>query len=135
MANTLRDSETGKLYEVSDREARTDDASPVSPKADYSMSVAARVVYFVGGVIISLLALRFLLMLFGANRGSVFVDFIYTASRPFVAPFFGIFNYTEQVGRSRFEFETLFAILIYALLTWAIARLLTLGKRDQTTSD
>jgi hypothetical protein len=129
MANTLRDSETGKLYEVTGRETSDDDAPPVSRKADYSMSVAARITYFIGGIIVALLALRFLLMLFGASRGSSFVDFIYSASQPFAAPFFGMFSYYAEVGVARFEFETLIAIAVYAIITWGIVRLLTIGKR------
>jgi cation transport ATPase len=128
MAQTLRDTRTGKLYQVDDTNIDTSDNSTAA-KAEYGTSVAARVVSFIGGVIMALLGLRFLLMLLGANRGNGLVDFIYTASYPFAAPFFGIFNYQEQIGRSRFEFETLIAIAVYGLIAWAIIRLLTIANR------
>ncbi|HWT55407.1 MAG TPA: hypothetical protein VN031_00040 [Candidatus Microsaccharimonas sp.] len=94
--------------------------------------LASRVVWFVAGVIIALLAFRFVLMLAGANRGSGFVDFIYNVSYPFAAPFFGIFNYHTTYGTSRIELTTLVAIAVYALIAWGIERLLTI-RRPRTT--
>lgn len=91
--------------------------------------VTARIVNLVGGVIISLLSLRFILFLLGANPSNGFANFIYTTSRPFVAPFFGLFNYKPEFGVARFEFETLIAIVIYALLTVLLTRLLTINRR------
>lgn len=109
----------------------TDDpVEPTSPKAEYRMSIAERVVYLVGGIIISLLALRFLLSLLGANRGNAFADFIYDTSHPFVSPFFGLFNYEEQFGTSRFEYETLIAIVVYVIIIAIVARLVTIGSRQ-----
>jgi uncharacterized protein YggT (Ycf19 family) len=93
------------------------------------MTVLERLVYLVGGIIIALLAVRFLLSLLGANKGNGFADFIYSASHPFVAPFFGLFNYDEQIGVSRFEFETLVAIVVYAIVMAILARLVTIGSR------
>ncbi len=122
MAQTFRDTRTGRLHTVNEID---DETTPV----EHSTNVAARIISFIGGVIMALLALRFILMLLGANRGNGFVDFIYSASYPFAAPFFGIFNYQEQFGVSRFEFETLIAILFYGLITWALARLVTIGNR------
>jgi hypothetical protein len=46
-----------------------------------------------------------------------------------VAPYFGLFNYDEQIGVSRFEFETLVAIVVYAIVMAILARLVTLGSR------
>jgi len=101
----------------------------VSPRAEYGMTLLERIIYLVGGIIIALLALRFLLSLLGANKGNGFADFIYSASHPFVAPFFGLFNYDEQIGVSRFEFETLVAIVVYAIVMAILARLVTIGSR------
>lgn len=87
---------------------------------------AARVIWFIAGVIITLLALRFLFLLLGANRGSGFVDFIYTMSYPFAAPFYGMFNYQSMYGVGRFEISTLVAIAVYALAAAGLARLITI---------
>src|SRR4051812_23017249 len=88
-----------------------------------------RLVSLIGGLIMASLAIRFLLSLLGANRANQFAHFIYTVSHPFVAPFFGLFNYNEQFGIARFEFETLIAIVFWGFVTWIITHLLTLGMR------
>ena len=49
--------------------------------------IAQRVIYYIGGVIVALLAVRLLLQLFGANQASEFVSFVYSLSGIFVAPF------------------------------------------------
>lgn len=92
-------------------------------------SLAARIVWFIAGVLITLLAFRFVLVLLGANQGSGFVDFIYSVSRPFAAPFFGVFGYAIEYGRSRVELSTLLAIAVYALVAYGIAKLLTIRQR------
>ena len=102
---------------------------PVTAQTDHRMNVAERVIWTVFGVIMGLLALRFLLRLLGANPNNAFADFIYTISEPFVAPFFGLFNYTVDLAQGRFEFETLIAILVYALIAWLLAKIVTIGKR------
>lgn len=93
--------------------------------------VAARVIWYVAGVIIVLLALRFVFALLGANKGNGFVDFIYSVSHPFAAPFFGIFNYQTEYGVSKFELSTLVAIAVYALIAWGLARLVTIRHPQQ----
>ncbi len=98
--------------------------------AEHGTSVAARIVGLVGYIIFALLAFRFVLSLFGANRGNPFADFIYDVSHPLVTPFFGLFNYTPQFGISRFEFETLIAMLFYGIVIGIIVRALTVGRRD-----
>lgn len=90
--------------------------------------LAARVVWYIAGVIIALLALRLVLQLLGANEGNAFVDLVYGLSGVFAAPFFGMFNYEPSYGVSYFEVSTFVAILIYALLGWGIAKLFTLGS-------
>ncbi len=96
--------------------------------APSSAVVSARIVYYIGGVIIGLLALRFILALLGAAQGNPFVDFVYALSGVFVMPFYGIFG-EPTYGASQLETSTLVAMLMYALITAAVARLLTLGSR------
>ncbi len=89
--------------------------------------IAQRVIYYIGGVIIALLAVRLLLQLFGANQESEFVNFIYGISGAFVTPFFGIFG-EPTFGQSQLETSTLVAIVIYSLLTVGLAKLLTIAR-------
>jgi YggT family protein len=93
--------------------------------------IGARIVYWIGGAIMSLLAIRLVLSLLGANRGNPFADFIYSLSYPFVSPFFGLFNYEPGYGQSQLELATIVAIIFYAILTIGIAKLFTLGSRHQ----
>lgn len=109
---------------------RTSDTvnDPVAEK-EYHRNFAVRVVWFIAGILNALLALRFILALLGANTGNAFVSFIYGITYPFVAPFFGVFNYTFELGQARFEGFTLLAIVVYTLAAYAISRLLTLTER------
>lgn len=104
-------------------------SDPAIVDAGYGMTIAARIVYTIGGIIVTLLGVRFVLSLLGANRANEFANFIYSASHPFVAPFFGLFNYQEQFGVVRFEFETIVAMIFWSFLTWVAVRLLTIGNR------
>ncbi len=92
----------------------------------------ARLIYFVFGVIIAFIFVRLLLLLLAANQGNVFVDFIYAVSGFFVAPFYGIFGYTPTYGAAVFDISSLVAIIIYALVSWGLIYLVTLGSRDRT---
>ncbi len=90
--------------------------------------VAQRVVWYIVGFIVALLALRLVLQLLGANTGNAFVDLVYGMSGIFAAPFFGMFSYTPTYGVSYFEVSTLVAMAIYALVGWGIAKLFTLNS-------
>jgi len=89
--------------------------------------IAQRVIYYIGGVIIALLALRVLLQLFGANQGSDFVSFIYGLSGIFAAPFFGMFG-EPTFGASHLDTSAIVAIIVYALVTVGLAKLITLSR-------
>ena len=87
-----------------------------------------KVVWWIAGVIIALLALRVILLLLAANQGAPFVDFVYGLSGIFAWPFFGIFGYTPAYGQSVLEVSSIFAIIVYALIAWGIAKLATIGS-------
>jgi len=113
-----------------DRDVVVDrDDAAVEPAA-YGPSILSQVVWFVAGIILLLLAFRFVLSLLGANTSNGFAQFIYNASHPFVAPFFGLFNYNNiQYGVSRFEIYTLVAMAVYAAAAWLLSYLFNLGRR------
>ena len=89
--------------------------------------VAGRVVWYIAGFIIVLLALRVVLFLLGANQGSGFVDFLYAVSGVFAAPFYGVFP-QPAYGVSVLDSASLVAIVIYALVAWGVAKLFTLNR-------
>lgn len=110
---------------VDDR-VETTDVMPVAA----GPSVIGQIVWFVSGVILLLLGFRFVLSLLGANTSNGFAQFIYNTSHPFVAPFFGLFNYNNiQYGVSRFEIYTLVAMAVYAAIAWILSYLANIGRR------
>lgn len=89
--------------------------------------IAQRIVWFIVGLISVIIALRFVLLLLGANQSAGFVEFIYGLSGIFVAPFIGIFG-EPTYGTSVFEISSLLAIVVYLLIGWGLAKLFTLGS-------
>lgn len=90
--------------------------------------IIRRVIYYIAGIIIALLALRIVLLLLAANPASPFVNFIYNLSAVFAWPFFGIFSYQPSYGQSTFELSSVMAIIVYALVAMGLAKLFTLGS-------
>jgi hypothetical protein len=89
--------------------------------------VAQRVIWFIVGLVSVLIAIRFVLLLLGANQAAGFTDFIYGVSSVFVAPFVGIFG-EPAYGKSVFEIGSLLAIVVYVLIGWGLAKMLTIGS-------
>lgn len=85
--------------------------------------VAARVVYWVFGVIETLIAVRFLLELFGANPAAGFTRLIYQVSDRPMALFLAVFP-TQRVQGAVVDWSALLAIVVYALIAWAIVALI-----------
>jgi len=90
--------------------------------------IMRRVVYYLTGAIVALLAVRLVLLLLAANQGAPFVDFVYALSGFFAWPFFGIFSYQPMYGQSVLEVSSLVAIIVYSLVGMGIARLFTLAS-------
>jgi len=91
-----------------------------------------RIVWYVAGILLILLAFRFVLALLGANPANAFANFIYTTSHPFVAPFFSLFGYRLQYGVTRVEVYTLVAMAVYAVVAYFLGRLFHLTPRTRT---
>ena len=110
-----------------ERVVRSERVSVPSPAARRvaDVSRAKQILYFVFGAIEALLAVRFALLLLGANEASGFVRLIYGLSRPFVLPFQGIFG-EPTLGASVLEWASLVGIIVYALVAYGLARLIEL---------
>lgn len=90
-----------------------------------------QVVWYIVGIIETLLIIRFFLKLFAANPTAGFTRFIYGATAIFAAPFLVVFN-VSQVDRSVFEWSTLLAMAVYFLLGWLIIKALVMSKPVST---
>ncbi len=86
---------------------------------------ATQLIWLLLGILEGLLALRFLLKLIAANPGSPIAVFIYNFSGLFLGPFTGL-TITPAAGGIVLEISTLIAMLIYALVGWALERLVWL---------
>lgn len=78
-------------------------------------SVLRSLVTVIVGVVWSILGLRFLLRLFGANPENGFVNWIYETSGEILGPFRGIFPSANLEGFV-FDFTALFAMLVYGII-------------------
>jgi hypothetical protein len=83
-------------------------------------------VWFFTGLLEATLALRIVFQLLNANRASGFVSFIYGFTEPFVRPFQNIFN-NPTSGNAVLDSGAVVALIIYALVAWAIVRLIWLA--------
>lgn len=90
-----------------------------------------QIVWYLLGLLEILLAFRFFFLLFGANPSAGFSNFIYTVSYPFAMPFISVFGLSKVEG-SIFEWTTLLAMLVYALIAWGIVKLLSMSKTVST---
>lgn len=98
--------------------------------SDQPINKVSQVIWFIVGVISSLLLLRFVLALLGANPANAFANFIYELSNVFVAPFRGLLQVSAvEYGVARFEIETLVAIAVYALFGYGIIKMIQLGRK------
>lgn len=77
------------------------------------------------GVVIleALLGLRFILKLIAANPDSPIAVFLYKFTDLFLAPFAGLVG-TPAAGGAVLEVSTLIAMAVYALIGWALERLI-----------
>ncbi len=79
------------------------------------------------GIILAIVAFRFIFRLLGANPDNGIVSWVYATSQPLVTPFFGIFNHDINLLTGRFEFETLIALVIYGVIASLVSRLFSGG--------
>lgn len=99
---------------------------------DEHINRGTRVVWYLVGVVITFLLVRFILALLGANLENPFANFIYAITDPFVAGFRGLLQVGQfQAGISRFELETVVASTIYALIGWGITAAINLFKKGE----
>ncbi|HET6351678.1 MAG TPA: YggT family protein [Coriobacteriia bacterium] len=107
---------SGTTASVSRSQVHTETKSPIE-------TVLARIVWFVFGLIEVLIAIRFVLELFGANAEAGFVKFMYAVSDIFMTPFNAVFS-TSRVSGATFEWSALVAIATYALVAWGLVVLI-----------
>jgi hypothetical protein len=91
-----------------------------------------QVIWLVLGIVEGLIAIRFVLRLLGANPDAGFAQLIYGLTEPLVAPFVGLFG-TPRFQGSAFEFTSLVAMMVYALLAWVIVKIVWMFFSENRT--
>ena len=87
---------------------------------------------FLAALVFTLLGLRFVLRLFGANSANSFVSWIYDMSQPILQPFENIFPSVRVEDGFVVELSTLFAMLIYGILAGLLLNLIAwIGKNHK----
>jgi len=96
---------------------------------DHKHDAVERTVVLLGSILTTLLGLRFVFALLGANAANGLVAFVNGVTTPFVTPFYGLFNYDHAtIGTVSFQGYTLIAMLACSLLTAGISRAVTITR-------
>ena len=106
------------------KEVRSERIEPGREQRVFTFKVT-QLIWLLLGILEVLLALRFLLKLIAANENSPVAAWIYSFTDVFLAPFAGL-TATPQAGGMVLEISTIFAMIIYALIFWAIERVIWL---------
>jgi uncharacterized protein YggT (Ycf19 family) len=86
---------------------------------------AMDLIYLFFGVIDGLLLIRLVLKLLGANTAAGFTQWTYGVTDVLLAPFRNLLP-TIGTEHSQLEMSLVVAILVYALIAWALARLMAI---------
>lgn len=111
-------------YEHETREVITEHVESGSEQRVFTLK-ATQLIWLLLGILEVLLALRILLKLIGANPSSPIAAWIYAFTDIFLVPFAGL-TPTPSAGGMVLEISTIFAMFIFALIGWAIERVIWL---------
>lgn len=80
----------------------------------------------IGGVVIALLIIRFLLVFFSVSQNNMLANLIYKISYLFAAPIFWLLGYHAITSSFSFEIATMIAIVFYAVIIWLATYILAI---------
>jgi hypothetical protein len=105
-------------------EVRTSQRDPEREQRIFTFK-ATQLIWLLFGILEALIALRIGLKLIGANPGSPIVALIYGFTNLFLFPFTGLIG-SPTAGSIVLELSSMFAMLIYGLIAWAVERIVWL---------
>jgi uncharacterized protein YggT (Ycf19 family) len=129
-ANTVQEEPEGTVREESYVTSGPGPSPDSSTKVVRSLTPVRRtneVIYLVFAIVDIVLLVRMVLKLLAANPHAGFSSFIYSVSDALLVPFRGILPTTTVSGQSVFEMSALIAIIIYALVGFGLARLVSIA--------
>ena len=90
------------------------------------LGVASQTVWISTGLLLELLAIRFMAAFLGANPSNTFFHLIYASSQPVVTPFVNVLHKIYPSGNFyNFEAYTLLSIIFYAIIGYGTAKAIT----------
>ncbi|MGB4659653.1 MAG: hypothetical protein WBI07_10755 [Mobilitalea sp.] len=92
---------------------------------------ANKIIYYILGILEVLFAFRLVFKVLGANAESGFVSIIYSITGLFLTPFTAIFRSATTQGietKAVLEPSTIIAMIVYALIAWGLAKLISIIK-------
>ncbi len=101
-------------------EVRTSQNEPDREQRIFTFK-ATQLIWLLFGILEAIIALRIGLKLIGANPDSPIVALIYGFTYLFLFPFTGLVG-SPAAGNMVLELSSMFAMLIYALIAWAMER-------------
>ena len=105
-------------------EVRTSQSEPGREQRIFTFKFT-QLVWLLFGILEAMIALRIGLKLIGANPESPIVALIYGFTHLFLFPFEGM-TATPSAGGMVLELSSFFAMVIYALIAWAVERIVWL---------
>jgi uncharacterized protein YggT (Ycf19 family) len=127
----VRDDATGTIREESHVSRDSGVVPSTNSEEVVSSSInparrAMELIYLAFGIIDGLLVIRLILRLLAANPLAGFSKFIYGMTDVFLAPFRNLLPTVGGGSGSVLEMSTVIAIIVYALIGWALARLIAI---------
>lgn len=101
-------------------EVRTTQREPERERRIFTFK-ATQLVWLLFGILEALIALRIGLKLIAANPDSPIAAFVCSFTSLFLAPFAGL-TQTPEAGGMVLEISSVIAMLVYALIAWALER-------------
>jgi len=101
-------------------EVRTTQREPERERRIFTFK-ATQLVWLLFGILEALIALRIGLKLIAANPDSPIAAFVYSFTSLFLLPFQGLVG-TPAVGGMVLEVTSVIAMVVYALIAWALER-------------
>lgn len=105
--------------------ARTYRSEPV---VETRPTVFEQIIQTVAVILLALLGLRFILALFGANAHNAFVSFVFSATDWMVQPFRSVFAMPATGAGGYFDWASLLAFAVIAVLATIVLRLLRAAR-------
>jgi uncharacterized protein YggT (Ycf19 family) len=134
---SVRDEATGTVREESHVTSESA-VGQMAESADIVRSSASPgrrgvdLIYLLFGVINGLLLIRIVLKILAANPLAGFASFVYSITDIFLAPFRNLLPAVTS-GRAVLEMSAVVAIIVYALIGWALARLIAIVMSRNVT--